>query len=77
MRKEKKERHESMGDVPNSKSNKSFSDVPPMPIMDKIGKTVKNKKHHHPTDTDTYGDIDDLPDDLANMLLDDSVNSVF
>ena len=42
-----------------------------MPIMDKIGKTVKNKKKKNSTDTCT--DIDDLPEELANMLLDDSV----
>lgn len=51
--------------------HKSDSEVPPMPIMDKIGKTVKNKKKKN--NTDTCSDIDDLPEDLANMLLDDSV----
>ena len=49
---------------------KSDTEVPPMPIMDKIGKTVKNKKKRN---SDTCTDIDDLPEDLANMLLDDSV----
>ena len=42
-----------------------------MPIMDKIGKKVKNKKNN--SDIDTFQDIDDLPEDLANMLLEDSV----
>ena len=49
----------------------------PCPLWIKLAKKVKNKKTTSNTDTikdiDGLDDLEDLPEDLANMLLDDNV----